>query len=308
MTRTICIYHGNCADGFTAAWAVWKALGDEVEFIPATYGDEPPDVVGADVIIVDFSYKRPVIEAMEEQARSILILDHHETARDDLAGFPRPYSDWELHHQSVTHWDELSDAPCICAVFDMDRSGAQLAWDYFHMDHGYHSGMPLIRPALVDYIADRDLWRFDLPHSRAAASWYFSRAYDFHEWQRMADQLKNAEGFSAAVAEGIVIDRKHAKDIAELLSVTRREMVICGYRVPVANLPYTLASDAGNLMAEGQPFAATYFDTATGNRAVSLRSHKRGVNVAKIARAYGGGGHARAAGFKASRAWEGEEP
>lgn len=26
--KTMCIYHGNCADGFGAAWVVRKALGD----------------------------------------------------------------------------------------------------------------------------------------------------------------------------------------------------------------------------------------------------------------------------------------
>jgi len=27
MNKPLCIYHGNCADGFTAAWAVWKRFG-----------------------------------------------------------------------------------------------------------------------------------------------------------------------------------------------------------------------------------------------------------------------------------------
>lgn len=93
MTRTICIYHANCADGFTAAWAVREALGETVEYIPAGYGDEPPDVAGADVIIVDFSYKRPVLERMAHTARSIIVLDHHKTARDDLINLPRPAGD-----------------------------------------------------------------------------------------------------------------------------------------------------------------------------------------------------------------------
>jgi hypothetical protein len=25
--KPLCIYHGYCADGFTAAWVVWKAYG-----------------------------------------------------------------------------------------------------------------------------------------------------------------------------------------------------------------------------------------------------------------------------------------
>ena len=52
---TICIYHGNCADGFDAAWVVRKALGADIEFHAATYGQPVPDVTGKNVVIVDFS-------------------------------------------------------------------------------------------------------------------------------------------------------------------------------------------------------------------------------------------------------------
>lgn len=31
LIKPLCIYHGNCADGFGAAWAVWKALEGGVE-------------------------------------------------------------------------------------------------------------------------------------------------------------------------------------------------------------------------------------------------------------------------------------
>ena len=60
--KTLCIYHGNCADGFGAAWAIRHALGDTVEFMAGVYQQEPPDVAGRDVILVDFSYKAAVIE------------------------------------------------------------------------------------------------------------------------------------------------------------------------------------------------------------------------------------------------------
>ena len=36
MSKPLCIYHGNCADGFGAAWAVWKAHPDW-EFFPGVY-------------------------------------------------------------------------------------------------------------------------------------------------------------------------------------------------------------------------------------------------------------------------------
>lgn len=299
MTKTICIYHGNCADGFTAAWCVRLALGYSVEFVPGIYGEEPPDVTGADVIMVDFSYKRPVIDAMCEQARSILILDHHQTAEQELAGLPSPDVDsgqdnWEEHLQAVS---EGSYAGLPAALFDMHRSGAQLAWDFFQ-------SVPE-RPALVDYVADRDLWRFDLPGSRAVAAWLFSHPYDFGIWTELA-RMVDEERYSV-LAQGDAIERKHHKDIAELVKVMRRPMTIGGYRVQVANLPYTLASDAAGMMAEGKPFAACYFDRADGQRVFSLRSREGGVNVADIAAAYGGGGHAAAAGFQMPIGWEGDD-
>lgn len=314
MSKTICIYHGNCADGFTAAWAVWKALGDQVEFVPGVYGAEPPDVEGADVIMVDFSYKRPVLETMAIKARSILVLDHHKTAAADLNGFPPPVglgptgpapADYGVVDVSAGYYpDVMADHSRLCnapsavhVIFDMDRSGAQIAWDFFH------PAVP--RPALVDYVADRDLWRFDLPRSRDIAAWMFSHDYSFRTWDRLAACLDGPR-LDDAMNEGAAIERKHHKDIGELVRVTRREMVIGGHRVPVANLPYTMASDAAGQMAEDAPFAACYYDRP-GARVFSLRSRgDGGLDVSTIAASYGGGGHRNAAGFQAPVGWEGD--
>ena len=84
--KKLCIYHGNCADGFGAATAVRIALGaDSVDFHAGIHGKLPPDVTGRSVIIVDFSYKRELLIEMAEQAESILILDHHKSAQIDFS-------------------------------------------------------------------------------------------------------------------------------------------------------------------------------------------------------------------------------
>ena len=80
----------------------------------------------------------------------------------------------------------------------------------------------------------------------------------------------------------------------------QRRMVIAGHDVPTASLPYTLTSDAGHLMAQGEPFAACYWDTDE-HRCFSLRATDDGMDVSEIAAQYGGGGHAKAAGFKVPR-------
>lgn len=286
--RPLCIYHGNCADGFGAAWVVRKFFKGEVDFHPGVYQDPPPDVSGRDVIIVDFSYKRPVLEAMIEsgsakQAMTILILDHHKSAAEDLSGIANPRAGYFPYHWR-SKWEGEMEWP-VRALFDMERSGAGLAWDYFFPKHP--------RPRLIDHIEDRDLWRFKLPKTREIQATVFSHPYDFQAW----DDLFAAEVESLAT-EGIAIERKHYKDVAELVKVCKRRLVIGGRTVWAASLPHTLKSDAGHLMAEdGEPFAACYWDTPEG-RVFSLRSREGGADVSEIAKQYGGGGHKNAAGFR----------
>jgi len=270
----LCIYHGNCADGFTAAWVVRRAIGDGVQFHPGVYQEPPPDVEGRDVFIVDFSYKRDVLMQMAEKARSITILDHHKTAAEDLLGLPQP-ADW--------YTSGGMPFPGLTALFDMNRSGAGLAWDYFFTSP---------RPVMLNHVEDRDLWRFALRKTREIQASVFSYPYDFKAW----DFLMSADPAQLAV-EGEAIERKHFKDIRELVNVVTRDFTIGGYTVPVANLPYTLTSDAGHLLANGKPFAGCYWDTP-GGRVFSLRSTEEGLDVAEIAKQYGGGGHKHASGFR----------
>lgn len=272
--KTLCIYHGNCADGFGAAWAVRKALGENnVEFYPGVYQSPPPDITDREVLMVDFSYRRSVLEQIIAICDTLVILDHHKSASEDLGGLNNV-------------------RPGVKIIFDMDRSGAGLAWDYFHPGK--------LRPALINHIEDRDLWRFKLVGTREIQAALFSYPYDFAIWDKLMDMNPNE-----LMTEGGAIERKHHKDIAELVAVTKRTMIIGGYAVPVANLPYTLTSDAGHLMAQGERFAACYWDTPEG-RVFSLRSTEEGLDVSAIAQAYGGGGHAHASGFRMPIGWEGD--
>jgi hypothetical protein len=291
--KILCIWHGNCQDGFGAAWAVRYALGDAVEFYPGVYQDDPPDVTGRDVLLVDFSYKRPVLDRLAASAATVLILDHHKTAAEDLAGFPPPgtvYNPLEM-----LQYQRENNAPiAVHVLFDMERSGAGIAWDYLN------PGEP--RLPLINHIEDRDLWRFKLPKTREIAAALFSYPYHFELW----DGLMQPARLETLAIEGEAIERKHHQDIENLLPVVRREMVIGGLRMPVACLPLTLTSDAGHRMAsEAAGVAACYWDTPDG-RVFSLRSTDDGPDVSAIAKQYGGGGHARAAGFRMAIGWEGE--
>ncbi len=303
VKNPLVIYHGNCADGFSAAWCFWDArdlYGGEIDFHAGVYNEPPPDVTGRIVYLVDFSYKREVVKEMCNKAETVILIDHHKTAVDDLSFLVDEDSP---EYQPNFHW-----------YVDMERSGAMLAWDYLHntvfdsdgisdlVTHAPGDNAYIMPPILLNHIQDRDLWKFKLAGTREISADVFSYEYTFENW----DKLMSATGTELLkmTAAGAAIERKHHKDIAELLKLTERMLTIGGHYVPAASLPYTLASDAGHKMAEafdgGTKFAACYYDTAM-HRVFSLRSVDNGMDVSAIAVGYGGGGHKNAAGFKVPR-------
>lgn len=296
--KPLCIYHGNCADGFTSAWAVWKAHGEDFDYHPGIYGESPPNVEGRRVVMVDFSYKRDVLEKMGGAAESITILDHHKTALEDLEPFVCSGAMFasSCPSEEIAHRKAEGRLP-IAALFDMNRSGAMMAWEY------YHPG--IAAPNLVQYVQDRDLWRFDLPQSREVSAFIFAHEYTFENWDYLNAMTKDHMTLQNVADMGGAIEKKHMKDVRELVAQSKRTMTIGGHEVPVANLPYTMSSDAAGMMAEGQPFAACYFDKADC-RMWSLRSRDGGIDVSEVAGGYGGGGHAQAAGFQTPIGWEGD--
>ncbi len=263
--KPICIYHGNCADGFGAAWVFKRHGRQDFDFYAGVHNHPPPDVTGRDVYLLDFSYKRDVVEQMINVSNRITLIDHHKSAVEDL--------------------EPLVQCNALQSFCSMEHSGAMLAWKFIY-------GETDRAPRLLHHIEDRDLWRFALPYTREIQSNLFSHPYDFNVW----DELMKID-VNTLVADGRAIERKHQKDMAELIRQTKHRRVIGGYNVPAANLPYTFASDAANVMASnGEFFAACYYDTPT-HRIYSLRSNDV-VDVSAIAVQYGGGGHKNAAGFR----------
>ena len=278
-SKKLCIYHGNCLDGFAAAWAVRHSLADSVEFYKGIHQQPPPVVDGRDVVLVDFSYKRSVLEKMLETASSIIILDHHVSAEQELS--------------------DLLNSGQIDGLFDMNKSGAMLAWEWFNPDQK--------APVLIRHIQDRDLWSFKLDGTREICSALSSYPSDFQVWDKL--MTRNEQQLTDLRREGEAIERKLQKDIEQLITSGVRRMTIAGYDVPVLNAPAAYVSDAGHIMSIGEPFAACYWDHANG-RSFSLRSNGQGdansIDVAEVAKIYGGGGHKNAAGFTVEHGWEGE--
>jgi oligoribonuclease NrnB/cAMP/cGMP phosphodiesterase (DHH superfamily) len=274
--KPLVIYHKNCTDGFGAAWVFWHKFRNSVDYHAASYGSSVPDVTGRVVYCVDFSY--PPQETLEILARCerLVMLDHHEQAIMRLRGI-----------DSIAEHSRFEDRSSVA------HSGATLAWQHLF------PGLP--PPRLLAHIQDRDLWRFKLDGSREIHASLGAEDQTFENWDQL--MMGGQVGASRLHATGLALLRKEGVELAQILKSTTRTMVIAGVRVPCANVPGHLASEAGHQLGAGQPFAATYYDTET-HRQFSLRSAEGGADVAAIAAKFGGGGHPHAAGFRVPREHE----
>lgn len=267
----VCIYHGNCDDGFGAAYAVWKRWGDGVVFEGASYGKPiKTDLTDKRVLMVDFSFKRPEMERLESIVAEMIVLDHHKTAEQELAP-------WicDLAEPSVQK---------VRAYFDMNKSGARLAWEFCFPGS--------LVPSLIQHIEDRDLWRFHLTSTQVISAALRTYPHDFHVWDQL-DVL-------SLMDEGAAILRGHRKNILAMCEHAYFDM-IGNISVPTVNVPYHYASDCANELLRLHPyaaFAAAWFRRGDGKFQVSLRSEDGRADVSEIAKVYGGGGHRNAAGFE----------
>lgn len=282
MTETspdICIYHANCDDGFAAAYAVWKRFGDTVTFIPAQYGGDTPNVEGKDVLIVDFSFKKPEMDRLAAQARRIIVLDHHKTAEAELSGFTRLECAGGPFEKRYA--DKLYSGVGVC--FDMQKSGCRLAWEYCF------GAAPM--PDWFAAVEDRDLWRFALPLTKETCISIRSYPREFWVWDTF-DAV-------ALAKEGAAIKRYVDMIVSNICDTAFIEN-IGGHDVPVAACSYDFVSETANQLLQRNPeapFAACIVRSYDGVT-YSLRSMDDRLDVSEIAKANGGGGHRNAAGFR----------
>lgn len=255
----ICIYHANCMDGMFAAAAVMDH-SPGVELVPAQYGSESPHVAGKHVAIVDFSYPRAVLEEMSLQAESLLVLDHHETAARDLEGLKY-------------------------AVFDQQQSGASLAWRTLRES----------LPSVVQYVEDRDLWRWQLSFSREVNEALALRVTSPEEALSVVSDWDLSEvactGSALRKAKDLRVKRQAACAFEGYIEDLGRNVVFC--------CASTDHSELGNHLAGEHLLPAVLFWRAAKAPVwrYSVRSLDQLPSALEIAEHFGGGGHRNAAGF-----------
>ncbi len=265
--KTVIFYHGShCPDGFGAAYAAWKKFGDTAEYVPLSRGDEPPyeAMRGNEAYFLDFSYEKEVMERVREETAKLTVLDHHEGVREAIESAPEH-------------------------VFDAERSGAGIAWDYFHPNTK--------RPTLIEHLEDDDLFRFSLPDTRALITYLETLPFDFAVWDELAQGLDD-ETVCDAFFEKARLYREYFEHLARLAVERAKLISFEGREVYFAACHplKSLKSYVGNeLVKKKGPYAlvATAHPEGFG---ISIRGDGS-VDVAELAQRHGGNGHPKSAGF-----------
>jgi len=296
----LCVYHGNCDDGFGAAWAVRHAHPD-TEFYAGAHGGKVPWglIRGRDVVFVDFCYPASIMKEVIDAAKSVLVLDHHKSTMLDITEWTKKNPDF-----SSSQWGTartVIESSKAKFIFDMDRSGAMMAWDHYHAADQF-------RPLFIDYIQDHDLWTKKLDRINEFSAALRSYPMDFKVW----DQFEVWKVFDQLLADGAHILRYKRQlvdsavknsfwveiDVPDKTSVAECYLI----KVRGANVVPAIVSEVGEELAlRYGGIGLTWVEGRTLWN-YQLRSRKVGEveapDVSKIAVALGGGGHAQASGFK----------
>lgn len=274
--KNLIIYHGpQCSDGFCAAWIAYRELNGQNEYFPINYGEsekikELLEKIDhqTNVYVLDFSFKPNIIEQMIDQCESFVLLDHHETAEADLKNL-------------------IQETTKVIIRFDMTKCGAKLTWEYFHPDQD--------APWLVNYVEDRDLWKWKLPDSKEVNSALYSYEKDFDTWNK----LFSGKILQDLINEGSAILRYQDKMIQSILR-NAFKVTLYENEILVVNSPVLQSEVAGELAKQSpSKIGACYYTPDNANIVRwSLRSPKDGPNVAELAKKFDGGGHKNSAGFE----------
>ena len=269
MKDIVVIYHGECIDGFGGAWSAWKKFGETAGYIGVSHGEDPPEgLAGKEIYFIDFVYPRIVMESLKQNNKKITIIDHHKTAMDTI---------------------ELADSKS----FDIDHSGAVLAWRYFHPDKEM--------PSILKYIEDRDMWRWEISGSKEVLAYFDLFDLNFDVWDDIVGRFDNDESVRKEFHKnGELLLRQWNSLCDKIIDEDAMLVEFEGYQTFAVNAPSIFSSDLGNLLSKKlPPIAILWHQNKDGSFGTSLRSDGS-VDVSEIAKKYGGGGHKAAAGFRIS--------
>lgn len=273
------IHHDHCMDGIMSAYVAYNSLlNDSLKVMPAQYNNKYVDKISPheEVMYVDFCPSKDDLDfLLNVNLNKVMVIDHHQTSLPTLELF--------------------KDHPNLKYIHDNSKSGALLTMEYFQTEDGITYTQSIIK--LVNYVSDRDLWKFKLHKSREIMEGILSKV-DLNKYKSIDNLFnhRNEIDFDELEEIGKQI-LKFKEKIIESNIDKNKEVTMFGVKLLMKNT-VNFISDTGNKICTkyGTP-SLTYFIDQNLNVIFSLRSLDNMVDVSKIATKMGGGGHRNACGF-----------
>ena len=274
MTATICFHH-NDPDGCASGAIVRYALGKDVPLIESDYDKTPIPwkkvELSERVIVTDFSFSKDDMLRLAD-GRELVWIDHHKSA---MLEFEEIGKDWK-------------------GIRDISEAGCVLTWRYFFPNKP--------TPKAIVLIGDRDIWRWAEKDTGAFNESLYNQDHHAENDSLWIPLLENDEAvLKQMIKEGEWLRRINLGNVDRLMGGRSFEVRFERYKTLAINASGN--GDIGNYGRErGYEIVYCYTDEMQPgglSTVVTLFSDK--VDVSDIAKKYGGGGHAGAAGFSFPR-------
>ncbi len=268
------IYHDDCTDGLAAAYAAWKKFKENAKYLPYHHQKDltlekllhdiknlvEVELNEINLYVIDFSFKSHIWCDLKKLFKTAKIIDHHQSAYDDLK----------------------HDPDCF---FDMKHSGSYLAWKEFVRLEKI--------PYFIELIEDFDLFKLkfeDTKYLYRALSLY-PKTFEFFE------KLENEEYLNQLLKEGKLL-QKYFKSQIDIVLKNKKVCSIDKEQGVSINAPGFFASEIGELLSPLYDYVLIWSESQDMIKC-SLRSGEN-FDCSKIAKKYGGGGHPCASAFSIS--------
>lgn len=323
------IYHNPCQDGQTAAWIAYSYLWekrDTLILIPRDNNKTPTDDRYTDKVVLCLDVLPCDYELIVSKARHVIVLDHHATNAALLVDntWAQTWTHFDMTKSGTgLVWEYFYDSLEIFPFLDYIQQ--RDLWKFKPGDEKIVSvfcrGLMFLADSF-DNIHDYFKILFNLSAQTAAEQsritllthkntlYSHLASYNASYNPLVLSSVRNPHSMSAIIELGNLLTRSINAKIQQYISTATPHTVTVAYndcdqvetytRVYIINTTDGITSELGNAFMEQTDadfVIMWYYSSAQKIYYYSLRSNDQKVDVGRLAKQYGGGGHRNAAGI-----------
>lgn len=273
----ICIYHSKDLDGYTSG-AIVKRKYPDCKLIGWDYGEVVPEIPsGEDIIMIDISFPMADMLRIRQKSKSLTWIDHHISAKKEFDSY---FNGIDVTEHGINYIYQLGIAAC------------EIGWNYFFPNEKM--------PEAVLLLGQYDTWR------KEDEKRWENAILPFQYIMRL--KCNSAETFPTELFEDSPVRVDSLIEKGHLIlkyqkSQDNRAMKASfvidfeGLRALVLNIGGASSNTFLSVWDEDKHDIMIPFFYSGNKWTFSIYTTKDDIDCSALAKARGGGGHKKAAGF-----------